>query len=154
MCTMSMSMYACTLYILHVHVHGVYVPLILGMCAFYRLDAIQGFLDCATQSIECAEHIYIHCTLHVYTMYLLEVVNGQPDLALGVVYTTKIAPRNCKSWLGVDGLHIAALEVGREMGCHARTHAHTHTHTHTALTLAPSNCPRAFNRFPRSLRTP
>ena len=48
--------------------------------------------------------------------YLLKVVYGQPDLPLGVVDTTQVAPGHSKVRLGLYSLHVTRLEGGREGG--------------------------------------
>jgi len=49
----------------------------------------------------------------VQTDGLLEVVDGQPDLALGVEHAAEVAPGHGKVRPGLNGLQIASLESPR-----------------------------------------
>lgn len=44
---------------------------------------------------------------------LLEVVDGQPDLALRVEHAAQVAPGDGKVGPGLDGLQVASLQGGR-----------------------------------------
>jgi len=41
---------------------------------------------------------------------LLKVVDGQPDLALGVKHTAQVAPSHSKVGLSLDSLQVTGLE--------------------------------------------
>ena len=47
---------------------------------------------------------------------LLEVVDGQPDLALGVEHTAQVGPGNGKVGSGLDSFQITRLERGEAWG--------------------------------------
>ena len=42
---------------------------------------------------------------------LLKVVDGQPDLALGIEHTAQVAPRHCKVRAGLDGFEVTSLFI-------------------------------------------
>lgn len=41
---------------------------------------------------------------------LLKVVNGEPDLALGIEHTAQVAPGHGEAGLSLDGLQVTALK--------------------------------------------
>lgn len=49
----------------------------------------------------------------MFYSYLLKVMNGQPDFALCIEDTTKVAPRNCEVGLSFYGLQVACLDTHR-----------------------------------------
>ena len=70
----------------------------------------SGFFEDVSQIDVGVQEIGVQC--HSF----LEMVNGQPNLALSIEDATKVAPSHRKVWPGLDGSQVAGLIVFRKVG--------------------------------------
>jgi hypothetical protein len=69
-----------------------------------------GFFSLSVTKKKILKHWHQEVWVQAYG--LLEVVDGQPDLSLGIEDAAEVAPRDRKVGPRLDGLQIASLESG------------------------------------------